>query len=164
MNHITVRQAQAHDAATVRSILQEAADWLTSRGTPMWRDDELAQDVIEAHVAKGLFWLAEVDGEPAGCIRFQTEDKQFWPDIPPGESAFLHRLAVLRKQAGGVVSAAMMQWAKEHAAALGKQYLRLDCESTTVKLRELYERNGFRRHSERHVGPYLVARYEYELT
>lgn len=164
MNDITIKQARDCDSDTICSILQEAANWLVDQGTPMWKTDELAADTIRAEAAAGLFWLAFVNGESAGCVRFQTEDILFWPDAPPEESAFIHRLAVRRKFAGGKVSSALIDWAKSRATALGKRFLRLDCEAKTWKLCQIYERAGFTKHSERQVGPYWVARYECELS
>jgi hypothetical protein len=163
MNGISIRQAKASDTETVSSILQEAANWLISRGTPLWKADELVPDKIGTDVSGGLFWLADVDGAPAGCVRFQTEDRLFWPDVPPHESAFIHWLAVRRQFAGGAVSGTLIQWAKTRAARLGKRYLRSDCEAKTRSLCAVYERAGFKKHSERQVGPYWVARYECEL-
>lgn len=130
---------------------------------PMWRDDELAADRIEADVAAGFFFLAECSDEVAGIVKFQLEDLLFWPDVPQEQSAFVHRLAVRRRFAGGGVSSALLGWAALRAQSLGRRFLRLDCEASRTKLRSVYERFGFRHHSDRQVGPYFVSRYEYEV-
>jgi GNAT superfamily N-acetyltransferase len=96
-------------------------------------------------------------------IRFQLEDRLFWPDIPQTESAFVHRLAVRRRYKGRGVSTALLQWAVERARAVGKRHLRLDCDESRPKLRALYEGFGFQLHSFRQVGSYYVARYEYAV-
>jgi GNAT superfamily N-acetyltransferase len=70
---------------------------------------------------------------------------------------------VARRFKGQGVSTALLTWAVEHARALGRRYVRLDCDHSRPKLRELYERFGFQFHSYRQVGPYYVARYEYPL-
>ncbi|MCX7005962.1 MAG: GNAT family N-acetyltransferase [Kiritimatiellaeota bacterium] len=158
-----IRQASAADSAQVSAVLQEAARWLEERGTPMWRGDELQPDRIAAAVAAGEFFVAECDGAVAGTLKFQLEDKLFWPDVPPDEAAFIHRLAVRRVFAGGAVSAALMNWAVERARQLDKKFLRLDCEASRSRLRAVYERFGFHHHSDRIVGPYHVARYEFPL-
>jgi GNAT superfamily N-acetyltransferase len=160
-----VRQAGSDDVATVESILQEASRWADAHsGVVMWEEGELAPEHISSEVSGGLFFLAEAGGEAAGVIRFQLDDQLFWPDLAdPAESAFIHRLAVRRKFAGRGVSTALLQWAVDRARTLGKRYLRLDCDDERVRLRAVYERFGFRVHSKRQVGPYYVARYEYEL-
>jgi GNAT superfamily N-acetyltransferase len=158
-----IRQASPPDTVKVAEILAEAARWLEQRGMLMWRDDELVPARLAADVAAGLVFIAESDHGPAGVVKFQLEDAEFWPDVPSGDSAFVHRLAVSRRFAGGEVSSTLLNWAIERARSLGKKYLRLDCEASRPKLRALYERFGFVHHSDRHVGPYFVSRYEYKI-
>ena len=145
-------------------ILGESARWLEEQGMPMWRQDELQPNRIVADVDSGQFFLAECDGVPAGAIRFQLEDRLFWPDVPQDDSEYLHRLAVKRRFAGGEVSSALLLWAIARTHTLGRRYLRLDCEASRARLRAVYERVGFRFHSNKQVGPYFVARYEYDVT
>ena len=75
----------------------------------------------------------------------------------------MHRLAVRRQFAGKEVSFDLFHWALWKTSELGRPYLRLDCEASRPKLRAIYERFGFKHHSDRQVGPYFVARYELEL-
>jgi GNAT superfamily N-acetyltransferase len=156
-----IRQAMPQDAENVIGVLQEAAQWLEQSGLAMWRDDELLPARITADVAAGLFFLAESEGVVAGVVKFQLEDSLFWPDVRRGQSAFVHRLAVRRRFAGGGISSALLGWAVERARTLGREYLRLDCEASRVRLRAVYEKFGFRHHSDRQVGPYFVSRYEF---
>lgn len=158
-----VRRATIEDAPVVSSILIEAAAWLEQGGSRMWKADELRPDRIAADVSAGLFFVACLDDEPLGTIRFQLSDPLFWPDMPEGESAYVHRLAVRRRAAGQGLSTLLLAWAADRARVQGRRFLRLDCEASRTKLRALYERAGFRHHSDREVGPYLVARYEMPL-
>ncbi len=160
---VTIRPATLADTATVSAILTEAARWLELGGQVMWRDSELRPERIATDVAEGLFFIAEQGGVPAGTVKFQLEDALFWPDQPMGEAAYVHRLAVRREFAGRGVSQALLTWAVERARALNRRYLRLDCEASRPKLRAVYERFGFKHHSDRQVGPYFVARYELAL-
>jgi len=158
---VTIRPATTADAASVSAILLEAARWLAETGQQMWKDNELLPERTAEDVQAGRFWVAECDGEIAGVVKFQLEDKLFWPDVSQTDCAYVHRLAVKRKFAGGQVSAALLNWAVDRARSLGKKFLRLDCEASRARLRQIYERFGFRFHSDRQVGPYFVARYEF---
>jgi GNAT superfamily N-acetyltransferase len=158
-----IRQATPQDTEKVAEILCEAAQWLARSGMAMWRDDELVPSRIAADVSGGLFFIADCDSEAAGVVKFQLEDGEFWPDVPQSESAFVHRLAVRRRFAGGEISSALLSWAAERARSLHRSYLRLDCDASRPKLRAVYERFGFIHHSDRQVGPYFVSRYEYRL-
>jgi GNAT superfamily N-acetyltransferase len=160
---IEVKQATLADLLTVSSILKEAAAWLQGTGREMWRDDELDPERIHEDVAAGLFNLGHYDEVPAGTIKFQLEDRRFWPDVTGSDAAYVHRIAVRRQFAGKGVSTGMLDWAVSHAGSLGRSYLRLDCEADRRELRAIYERFGFRLHSYRDVGPYHLCRYEYVI-
>jgi GNAT superfamily N-acetyltransferase len=162
---VAIRQAQPSEAVLVEAMLVEAAQWVDALGEVMWDVGELAPERIAAETAAGQFYLALADGEPAGAIRFQLEDTLFWPDLPDHHtSAFVHRLVVRRRFKGQGISNALLVWAVEHARALGRSHLRLDCDKSRPKLMALYEGLGFQFHSFRQVGPYYVARYVYPLS
>jgi GNAT superfamily N-acetyltransferase len=161
---VVIRQAVPSDAVIVETMLVEVSQWVDAMGEVMWEAGELAPELIAAEIAAGQFYSAIADGEPAGVIRFQLEDTLFWPDLPSDHtSAFVHRLAVVRRYKGQGISTALLQWAIDHARALGRSDLRLDCDQSRPKLMALYERFGFQFHSFRQVGPYYVARYLYPL-
>jgi len=160
------RAAKPAEAAVVADILHDAARWLEQAGMPhgvMWRDDEMNPARIAADVRAGLYFLAEIGGVPAATVRFQLDDPEFWPDAPRSDAAYIHRLARRQGCANAGIGAAALAWAVEHTRQLGRHALRLDCEASRTRLRALYEGFGFRHHSDRHVGPYLVSRYEYTL-
>jgi GNAT superfamily N-acetyltransferase len=156
---IAIRRAVSADALVVEEMLLEASRWVDALGVTMWSEGELVRSEIERDVNAGMYWIADVDGRPAGAIRFQLEDRLFWPDLEDDDSAFVHRLVVRRAFKGHGVSTALLEWAVDHARAAGRQWLRLDCDAERTKLRALYERFGFRLHSYRQVTSYYVARY-----
>lgn len=164
MSEITIEKAEPADDPVVSSILQEAAAWIEELGAPLWKKDEIDVEAVQGEVAAGLYWIARVDGEVAGCVRYQLEDPLFWPDATLGEAAYLHRLAIRRAYGGGEVSSALIDWAKTHARDRGHLYLRLDCDVGRPRLRAFYERHGFNAVGEREVGLYTVALYECDLT
>lgn len=163
MSAIAVRQATPADAPVVEALLREASRWVDALGVVMWEEGELDSARIAGEVNAGQFFVAEVDRVVAGTVRFQVEDLLFWPDIAQEDSAFVHRLVVARAFKGQGVSTALLEWAVQHARALGRHYLRLDTDANRPKLMALYERFGFQLHSFRQVQSYYVARYEYPL-
>jgi GNAT superfamily N-acetyltransferase len=159
----TIRPATPEDAEAVVEILHEAARWLEREGKAMWKVDELDPLSTAADVGAGLFLLAEQSGDPAGVMKYQLEDPVFWPEVRLQDAAYVHRLAVRRRYAGTGLSAKLLGWAVERTRALGLRYLRLDCEASRPRLRAFYESFGFRYHSDKHVGPYHVSRYEFDV-
>lgn len=161
---VHIRQAMPQDARVVAGILTEAAKWLEQSGMPMWKESELAQESIASDIAAGLYFIADCSGEAGGAVRFQLEDSVFWPDEPRPDAAYIHRLAVRRRYAGTGLSTAILSWAVERTRGMGRRFLRLDCEASRPRLRQVYESFGFIHHSDRQVGPYFVARYECQVT
>src|SRR5205809_685602 len=111
---IQIRRAVSTDLETVSVNLREVADWLDSRGMGLWRLDELMPTTILQDVSDGLFFLAEHPAQPVGTLKFQLSDELFWPDVSQDDAAYIHRVAVRRKFAGGKVSFALMLWAVQH--------------------------------------------------
>jgi GNAT superfamily N-acetyltransferase len=163
-SNLLIRLAETDDADTIEAMLLEAARWVDALGVVMWEEGELDRARIEREIDARQFVVAEIDGEVAGTIRFQLEDPLFWPDVPAGQSAFVHRLVVRREFKGQGVSQALLRWAADRTRALGREVLRLDCDADRPKLRCLYEDFGFVLHSYRQVGPYYVSRYELRLS
>lgn len=160
---LQIRQAQMDNVDDVSGALMEVAAWLEQSGMTLWRDNELLPEKIREEVEAGLFYVAELQGEIAGVIRFQLEDETVWPGSHADNAAYIHRLAVRRKFAGGQVSIGLLNWAVERTRLLGRQYLRLDTEAGRPRVRAIYENFGFQLHSEIQIGPYYVAKYQYPV-
>jgi GNAT superfamily N-acetyltransferase len=129
----------------------------------MWFPEEVSLARVAPDVDAGLFFLARVGGEPQATVKFQLSDWSFWYDLPEGESAFVHRLAVRRAAARTGMSTAILDWAAERARGLGLRYLRLDADPRRVKLCRFYEDHGFRQHSVLQTAGFVVARYQLDL-
>jgi GNAT superfamily N-acetyltransferase len=163
MSPISVCQATLDDLSTVSEILSEAAGWLDRQNMSLWQPEHISRSVVRQDIDLGLFYIAFCENIAAGVVKFQTEDLEYWPDIIQADSAFLHRLAVRRSFSGGTVSTQIFQWAIDRTKDLGKHFLRLDCVADRPRLRLVYDNFGFKHHSDRQVGSYFVARYEYEI-
>lgn len=161
---LEIRRATPEQAALASAILTEAAAWLIGRGEKLWEPEWLTPEKLRPVAERGELYLAWLEGEPVGTITLQWEDEPFWPDVPAGESAFFHKLAVRRGVAGHGVSRALVGWALEQARAAGKRYLRMDCAAERPKLRAFYESLGFEYHSDWWLGSFHAARYQLELS
>ena len=160
---LEIRLAQPHEAVLVADVLTQAAHRLADRGLALWGASEVAAPAVEPHVRAGLYHLALEGTEPVGVFRFQLEDPDFWPEVPIGSSAFVHKLAVRPDRQGRQLAHTLLS----HACALTRQqqrsHLRLDCQAGRPQLRALYERFGFRHHSEIQLGGRMYDRFEIDL-
>ena len=95
-----------------------------------------------------LYFVADAGDEIAGIVKFQLQDNSLAGRSD--EAAFVHRLAVRRSYG----------WWEHSARGAG---LRLDCEGHGPDSGRFTSDSDSAYHSDRQVGPYLVARYEQEL-
>jgi GNAT superfamily N-acetyltransferase len=159
-----IAPARPFETPDVAEVLQEAGRWLEQKGMPLWSQQEVAPPGIAAMVTAGQYILArDALGAAVGAFRLHEDDPAIWPDVVPGESLFLHQMALVRREAGKGMAQAMLAWAMKETKNRGKRYLRLDFLADRAKLRSVYEHCGFRHHSDRQVGPRLLSRYEFEV-
>ncbi len=158
-----VRLAQPSDAATVADILSAAAEKLRSRGEELWTAAEVSELAIAPHIRDGLYHLGLDADQAFGVFRYQLADPAFWPEIPEGTSAYLHKLAIIPSRQGAGLAHGLLR----HAVALTRQrrlrFLRLDCMGARPKLRAVYETFGFRHHSQVQLGNTLFERFELDV-
>ena len=154
----------ASDELTVFSdILQEVACWLETTGQPLWALELLEPEALLRKNTLDELFLGRLNGVPVATMILQHEDTPFYPDDPPGEALYLHKLAVRRSASGRGVSTKMIAWAQNHATRLGKRYLRLDTSAERPKLNALYRNYGFRYTGFRCVDGFGANLYELEL-
>ncbi|MEO6972674.1 MAG: GNAT family N-acetyltransferase [Rhodoferax sp.] len=161
---MNIQQASPSDVPNIASVLHEAAQWLARDGRALWSDAEVGHDRVLRDVSDGLFHVAR-DGEHlAGVMKLELEGAYFWPEVLPGTSAYIHKLAIRRKWADKGVSIELLAYARVHAQQLGRTCLRVDCFADRPGLRNLEEDFGFALHSVVRIGAASHARYELSTT
>jgi len=138
-----VRQAIESDIPDIESILSDAVQWMDENELHLWEIEDVKWDSLSKHYAVGDFYIAYSGAAPAACMALIDYDPGFWPDVPKGESLYLHKLAVIRKYADKGFSRELIAFAKAKAISLKIQSLRLDCHRNRDKLRAVYEKQGF---------------------
>ena len=158
---LRIARGTLDDVADADSLIRATADWLIKKGEPLWGPNETSHDELERVARAGELVIGRLNNELATCMYLHDEDRVFWPQVPPGEALYVHRLAVARKFAGRGYAHAMLAWAVSEARAKGRAVLRLDCEPR-AKLLALYESAGYTRIDPEpiQVGEHFVVRHE----
>ena len=121
---INIRQFRAEDAEAVRNLFAHAQDDIAESYTHTTADREGFHEYIDgalnhdlAHVERSYlqrpgsnFWIAELDGEPAGCIGAYRRDD---------EEAEIRRLAVARSARRRGVASKLLAQAEEFCRDAG---------------------------------------------
>jgi GNAT superfamily N-acetyltransferase len=160
---VQVRLAQSEDAAIVSGLLSAAAANLRERGEELWSAAEVSELAVLPDIRSGLYQLGFDGLEAVGVFRLQLQDLAFWPDIPDGTSAYLHKLAVIPTLQGQGLAHVLLGHAVRLTREKDLRFLRLDCRGGRPKLRAVYESFGFRHHSQKLLGGQVFERFELEL-
>jgi GNAT superfamily N-acetyltransferase len=164
MEMILIEKAVKGEESKISSVYVEANHWAQQVNELIWDESEINKSEIGKWIEQDELFVAKLQGEIVGAMKLQAEDRYYWPDIPTGESIFLHRLAIRRSVSSLGVSGKLIAWGNDYAAKMGKQYLRLDTGNDLIRLCAFYESKGFVKHSIFNVGTHFAARYEMKVT
>ena len=144
MSLITIRQATAADIPVIESILANTIDWLAAEGLMrVWVKENVTWEALSKDYSVEDFHIAFLYGEPAGCMSLWDIDTFFWPEVPKGETLFLHKLAVVQNARKTGVSTALMDYFKAEGRARGMASVSLETNARNPKQRLFYESHGF---------------------
>jgi len=141
---MTIERATAADLPEVLQLLNDAADWLHSRGLDQWPAG-FNVDRIGPMVGRHEVWLVRDGGHPVGTVTISGEaDPDFWTAAESRQPAvYVSKLAISRSEAGAGLGALLLRWAVDYAARIGCDWARLDAWRTNEQLHDYYRRQGW---------------------
>lgn len=160
-----VKQAEGKDIVIIEEILFDAVKWMHRMNLEnKWNEDNIKWERLSNQYKITDFYIDYEENIPAGCMVLTQYDQQNWPEIVDGESLYIHKLAIKREFAGRKISDELINYAKSTAELYHIKTIRLNCNKSRKKLRELYERQGFICVSEKvEADGYGVAFYRYDV-
>ena len=145
-----IRRATVDDMETIIGMIDEAADWLATKGTDQWSTPWPSRTARDARIRRGILgldtWIVEDHGEPVATITCRKFGNQkLWT---PGElhdsAVYACRLIVRRRWAYDGIGAALIDWAGYRALQTWKaQWIRIDVWTSNLALQAYYEKLGF---------------------
>lgn len=155
-----VKNATENDILMIESILTDVDRWMDRKNFLHWGKENIQWAMLSRDYRIDDFFIAYEEEVPAACMALIDYDPIFWPNIPKGESLFLHKIAVKREFARKGYSKELIDYAKETAKLRSIQTIRLDCFQHNIKVRQIYEKQGFELVEEKTVfGKFGTAFY-----
>lgn len=148
------------DLGAASAVLTATAARLLDRGEPLWPLPSLTPERLTRHYPPEGWWVAWHRGKAVGTYVLLDADPLFWPDDPPGQARYLHKLGIHPAAQGRGLAHALLAEAARETREVGGAFLRLDTAANRPKLRALYEAAGFRAVDEVTVKGFRVVRYE----
>jgi GNAT superfamily N-acetyltransferase len=131
-------------------FIDEAADWLASKGTDQWAKPWPNRPERDGRVVRGIrdrcTWMVEDDGSPVATISCRpTGNRDLWTRSELTEpAAYASRLIVSRSHSGQDLGIELLDWAGLWAKRqYGARWMRIDVWTTNKMLHNYYEKRGF---------------------
>ncbi|MEU6538955.1 GNAT family N-acetyltransferase [Streptomyces sp. NPDC047000] len=139
-----ITAAQPQDLSTLLAFREEAAAWLSRRGTDQWQRPYPAEKLLESIEAGSVFLVLDGVATVAAVTVTPDAEPGLWPEAELSEpSLFVGKLSVTRSRAGRNVGGRLLDWAGDRACRAGAKWLRLDAWTTNTDLQAYYVRQGF---------------------
>jgi GNAT superfamily N-acetyltransferase len=146
---IRVRPGSLADFEAVMRLMDHAINWLVAQGrTGQWGSDsftgsEKRVEHMRGEVEANVLWMAEIEGEPVGATLLGEEPMPYVSPVEERE-LYLRLLVTDRRHVGAGIGRALVEQARQVAAARGIDLIRVDCYAgDDRKLVTAYERLGF---------------------
>lgn len=160
-----IKNATIEDVKNIEIILRDAVEWMNTRGIPnLWTLENTNWSCLNKSYKISDFYLIIVENQPAGCVAPTKIDKKFWADAGYGDAVYIHKLAVKREFSGREIGKELIEHAKMYALSQKINYVRLDCNYNCKKIRDMYEKQGFKYIGMIEEGRnYKMALYQLEI-
>lgn len=139
---MNIQNSSASDIEEIFRLYRIATNFQKSKKTVVvW--PEFERELVEREIADNHQWKLMIDGQVA-CVWATTfSDEQIWEERNVDPAIYIHRIATNPDFRGQNFVKTIVEWAKEHAKSLGKEYVRLDTIGDNKRLIAYYINAGF---------------------
>ena len=153
---ISIKKATKENLADIVDILNAATQKLLAKGVMQWEypwDETIIADDIE----KGLFYVAENNGDAIGCFGIRPFENNPFCDDNTG--VYFYHLAVHPQYSGGSFSKEMCRFVQDFARENGTTVY-FDCWAGNEFLKKFYTSTGFEYMGDYPEEDYFVSAFK----
>lgn len=147
------------DLPAAAGVVAATARHQEALGRTLWPPESVTPERLARHYPAPSWHVAWREGRAVGAFSLLDADPPFWPDDPPGEALYLHKLAVHPSGQGQGLAHKLLEHAVQVTRESGRPWLKLDTAASRPALRRLYETFGFEPVDEREVFGFRVVLY-----
>lgn len=141
MHDLTFSVASHFHLPVVLEILEEARQWLNTKGINQW-PFPFTSEWVNKRIENQEFFVANIDQETVAVFRLLNTDPSIWEENA-NDAIYIHSLAVRRSWQGHRLGRDLLRWAEDYTLQNHRSYLRLDCMAENSALCQYYEQAGF---------------------
>lgn len=138
---MTIVNCTIDDLPLMLEFYDLAREHQKARSNRHWQSFD--PELIKKEIEEQRQWKI-LEGDTVACI-FLTiyDDPYIWDERNKDPSVYIHRIVTHPNFRGNGYTRTIIDWAKTHGKALGKQFIRMDTWGDNPKLIEYYVQCGF---------------------
>lgn len=136
-----VSNLEPQEIDTIFNFYDMAIEYQRTRFDKTWQSFD--HSLIEKELAEKRQWKI-TEGDDIACIFAVTyEDPFIWGEKDKDPAMYIHRIVTHPGYHGRHYVKHIVNWAKQHAPAMGKKFIRMDTWGDNEKLINYYQSCGF---------------------
>ena len=138
---IKIENCVMDDITVILLLYEEARTLQTQKGMVVWPLFE--KEFIEREIKELRQWKLVINNTIACNWAITFDDKDIWGNKDKNDSIYIHRIAANPGFRGNRFIDKIVEWTRQYAAQLGKQFVRLDTLGNNTGLIKHYTSAGF---------------------
>jgi ribosomal protein S18 acetylase RimI-like enzyme len=140
--YMKIESCTTDDISEIFRLYRIASEYQRLKKTVVvWPEFEV--QLVETEIAEGRQWKLIIDQKIACVWVITFSDEQIWEERNTDAAIYIHRIATNPNFRGKNFVSIIVEWAKEYAKSIGKDFVRLDTLGNNIKLIEHYTNAGF---------------------
>jgi GNAT superfamily N-acetyltransferase len=136
-----IENSVATDADEIFRLYAIATAYQKTKNVVVWPNFD--HYLVETELQENRQWKLTIDNQITCVWAITFNDAEIWEERDCNDAIYIHRIATHSDFRGHNFVRIIVDWAKEYARNLGKDYVRLDTLGNNVKLIEHYTNSGF---------------------
>ncbi len=163
MSKLVIQKATVNDIPQIEEMYKKRVLFNDAHGTHQWYLHEVTWEEFAKLYTIDQYFVGKVDGVVACGMFLVDVDELYWPQEKAGNALYLHKICVHPDYSKKGYSDALIQFFKQYTFEMGYPVAKLDVREHKIKLRAMYERNGFKYlRSGKFVEEFDTALYYYD--
>lgn len=143
METFQIKLAKEEDLEAMHLLIVDRCKWFIEQQISQWKLEyypiHYNVEYFREQMKENELYVVKDKNKIIGMVLLKNEDPTYWQDEK--KAFYIHHLTTHIDYHG--IGKMLIQFAIERAKKCGKEYLRLDCFRSNVKLNKYYESLGF---------------------
>ena len=138
---MTIQNSTATDIEEIFRLYAIASAYQKSKNVVVW--PSFKRELVATELAENRQWKLIIDKQIACVWAITFRDAEIWEERDADDAIYIHRIATNPDFRGHNFVAIIVDWAKQYAMSINKEYVRLDTLGNNTGLITHYTRAGF---------------------